>query len=275
MPSYLAKPVSPRVYHRAGAPSVWFLMDSPRRDGAGGPGDVADLMHRTPAGVRAAGVEWEAGPDGAVLLFPGGAPVTLGAGPETSFGSGVSMTICVRHFDPTGPVSGTTALVAKDGTTAREWAITFANRQLTFLTFDAGGTPHTVTQSSPVQYTAGRWNFVVAGYDAALGKSFLSLNAGPLMYGAGQGDVRTGAEPCTVGASHFYQDDAQKIGDVRFYPRALTPAEIARDYADPYWRLRPTSNVAVMQAPSGSGASFYDPFGGPTGHPLVSGGLVH
>ena len=144
-----------------------------------------------------------------------------------TFGPGVSKTISLWHYDPTGPILGSTALVAKDGMTAREWALFFGNRQITFLTFDAGGTPTGLTQSDPIQYTAGRWNHFLVGYDAGTRKSFLRINAGPLNESGVQNDVVAGSQSLTVGASEFYASNPQRIAYPLIFNRLLSTAEQA------------------------------------------------
>lgn len=161
------------------------------------------------------------------LSFPG-AFVDVPSSPTLQFTPGSSKTITAWVFDVNGSSTGTTAVVSKDGSTSREWALVFSNRQFIFLTFHSDSTTTQLTASS--SYTSGQWNFVVCGYDAVSGKDFIRFNKNPKELSAAHSAMRTGTQPLSIGQSSFYLSNSSYIDDVRIYNRVLSDSELNSYY---------------------------------------------
>jgi hypothetical protein len=245
------KPSTPRVHHRQGAPAAWFLMDHPRHTNAGDTGDVADLMGRVPAGTRQGGATWTAGPRGSCLALDGTGYVQVADTPAVQLTG--DWTLSLWSYAASG--SGTLMAASKQNdyhdaagwTTYHQnviggiWDFIFASGVAIFRTFVVPAPDQwnhyalTGTLSGSIllitKYYNGSW------LDAASFGATPSVNAHVLYLGnrdfATQGFV-TG-----------------RMDDVRFYSRALSAAEIAREYADPYWRLRPPSRAGRLAATFG------------------------
>lgn len=236
MPSYLAKPVSPRLYRREGAPALWALMGSPRRDGAGGSGDVADLMGAA-AGVRSTGCDWSVGPRGRCLSFDGTNGYATLSGPAASFTS-FSVSVWVRgagRYFVSSAASGSGLDCTLDNNPGG----------VRFMVSGAGA-----VAQAPILLNDGAWHHVVGVATPTLITLYLdglpvatAVASNPTAFPNGLVLGTYSGSP-TGGTFNW----SGQIDDARFYGRALPPEEIAREYAEPFWRLRPPTNAAVLFA---------------------------
>lgn len=206
---------------------VWFLMDLPRKTFPTDSGDVGDLMGHTPAATRASGITFAPGLRGNLLSFasansvtttdaglPAGAQprtmsvrMTLTASTKVLFDYGSSPAGERFYMGPYDIGSGCKLLVSMgDGVNVQ------ANTAL-----DDGVEHHLA-----VTWAAGTANLYVDGRLDGTGATTGSTALSGLF---------TIVE--NQGGSHVYTLD-----DLQVYDRALTPSEIAREYSDPFWRLR-------------------------------------
>jgi Concanavalin A-like lectin/glucanases superfamily len=222
------KPATPRIYPRTGAPDAWFLMDQPRQTRPGDAGDVWDLTGNLSAGSRSTATTWGNGAYGANLQFAGSTTgVDLGAN-VLPRDSGCTMLI---RATPTS-ISGYRTLLAHDSGSGGWW-------------LHSG-------QSNP--YFAG--GQAVGSATVSAGETHewaVTCAAGgvPALYLDGLPDSSTWGATSNPALSYRYIG-ADNGGDsfvgsmdwVKYWGRILSPAEIAREYADPFHWLQPPPRKA-------------------------------
>ena len=217
-----AKPRNPTVYRRQGMPVWWAYLDGPRKTRPGDAGDVADLTRRSPAATRSATVSWADGPYGRCLSISGSTTgVTLPTLPAMPGG----VTFLCR-CTPTS-VTGWHALLAYNNGTSN-WEL-YNGRQVvgypeTSATAIAANETHDLAVTVAPSFAS---KFYLDGRADGSGTS--STAGWPLAH-----------PPLYLGSDMAVGDSwTGKIHWVAIWPRVLTAAEIAREYADPFWRLRP------------------------------------
>lgn len=235
------KPANPVLARREGAPTFWAGWRGPTfgPDGAAGQ-DVRDITRHCPAGTRPSGCTWGAGPWGTCLVLDGSGPVaqTFPALANSPF------TIALRFsLSSTPSFAGLIAIgsVGSDNHCAHIFAASD-----TAIKFGLYNDDLTVTCPS---LGLGVWHEVVATLDVALLQSVYldGVLLGTRTAGAGfLGD--------TAGWIGSFQGAAFRMSGrvdlARVYPRAIPAAEVARDFASPYWRLRrPRHPVGRVSSP--------------------------
>lgn len=241
MPIYHPKPRNARLVHRAGAPMFWALMDDPRRTFPGDSGDVADATGNVRAGTRSGGCTWATGPYGRCLSFDGTSGLLTLPVPTPASHPTIAMRVCPATSSPIGmfdsaPVSANT--LRNYGADEIQWHP------------DAAG-------FGGLGLSAGVWYDLVFVFRYDTARRLDYYRDGRFVSSA---STLVTADPTfawttfTVGGINsgsvgYYQG---LMGDIRIYPRSLTPAEISRDFADPYWRFRPRRGMALLAATGGS-----------------------
>lgn len=234
----ITKPANPRIHHWAGAPVFWAAMDGPRRTYASDTGDVADLCGSAPAGTRAAGVTWAAGPYGPVIDCANAAsssslasPIDFGTGPIT-----ISCHLLVRSLsvDMYPTIQLNSAGPAALGIEVDHGKV--------YVYFGNGSTA--VFYTTPI--AANAWYHVVGVRSGTPGAKSLYFNGSAVPASSvGATNPAVTMNRFVVGGSTFNG----QVADLRIWPRALAADEVAREYADPWWRLRPPSRVATFFLP--------------------------
>lgn len=247
-------PVGSKIRDWSGAPSLWLRVAGPERTFASDSGDVADAIGGTPAGVRSGGCTWADGPRGKCLAFDGSTgTVTLGI--VAAPGPDITVMAWARSTSASG--SQPIAATEFDGT-----AVSFLLSVGPASQSYAGGFSyyHEGWQSAPGGADLrgdGLWHHhagVVSGatiayyVDGVLVSSAATL--APRVNSAT--DTQVGYYP------HEAARFPGQIDDFRIYPRALSAAEVARNFADPDRRLR------ARQRRRGSGPPALAPDGSPS-----------
>ena len=244
----LAKPRNPKIWYPSGAPVAWYLMDTPRGTRPGDTGDVADLTGGVSAGVRHNGCTWSPGPRGNSLAFDGsagyvdcGSPATLNITGNLTISAWVYFTgSSGNYYFITSNLDGSSGGFEFFHIPAGVVALQTAN-----------GSYHGL--SDGIGLAANAWTFVaatldVAGYGCFYHDGVLSatasLGANPI--GSSTSPFHIGERPGTTGSYNW----PGTIDDLQIYNRVLSPAEIARDYADPFWRLRRRLRAVAKAPPS-------------------------
>lgn len=234
----VVKPANPRLRRLDGAPSLWLACPGPRRTFGGDAGDVGDLAGNTPALVRPPSATWATGPYGPAVAFDG-APVPL---PFTVTGPNLTLSIRFRLSQPAGGFYGL-----------------FTTRDDGFcgLAFTGSGGNICGSWNATVgEYNSGPQMPVLPGvpYQAVMTLSPTLLVS--YLFNLASGAVDSYAIPGTYGPRPLRNwglggdpgiPDRSNRGifdDVRHYPRGLSAAEVAREVADPYWRLHAATRVA-------------------------------
>ena len=226
------KPGFPRIYHPEDAPAFWALMAAPQKTFGADTGDVGDLACGIAAGVRGTGVTWVDGPRGKCLSFAGTGGVSLGA-PKVNSNWPLTVSLWAK---PIGPLGSYIKLITKglnsefsiDAATTTLFSINLYSGAKFFWSASAGVWQHYAFTCDPTRAIVGYYN----------GRQFATSTADASGYGSG-GRLYLGTDN---GTGSFFTG---LMDDVRIYNRVLTPAEIARDYADPYWRLRRPRNHPI------------------------------
>ena len=226
-----AKPRVPRIYQTAGAPSYWALMGGPSRTHAADIGDVADLTGITPAAIRGGNATWVPGPRGNRLLFNGSgnavcAPVIPASVTftfrATYVGTAPGMVFALKSGSPGPALYFTTGLIA-------------------WNTFDGPANSFAPIPASAKDGSSHYYAVIVSPALTAL--YYDGLQIGTCTYKDPTSNyLAIGGLPA---AGAGWVGD---IDDFRVYPRVLSSAEIARDAADPYRRLREPSRIARIAA---------------------------
>ena len=217
-----AKPRNPTIYRRQGMPIWWAYLDGPRKTRPGDAGDVADLTRRSPAATRSASVTWADGPYGRSLSISGS---TTGVSLPTLAAMPGGITFLCR-CTPTS-VTGWHALLAFNNGTSN-WEL-YNGRQIigypeASTTAIAANETHELAVTVAPNYAS---KFYLDGRADGSGSS--SVAGWPLAH-----------PPLYLGSDGAVSDSwTGKIHWVAIWPRVLTATEIAREYADPWWRLRP------------------------------------
>ena len=244
-----AKYQSPIIYDRVGAPSFWAYMNGPGPTFPGDAGDVADLMRGTAAGVRSGGCTWAVGPRGRCLSVNGSNGIARFASSMSNSFTGnftVTLRFCPLSLSGIYPV-----LVSKDISFAGSgWLIGFRDSTGKFTATVPSGTGATAGTACVV----GTWYHGVAVYSGTTSVTATIYLNGIQVGSASVGTLSTTTNDLVIGADQGSSSTPNVaanysnaiIEDVRIYPRTLSAAEIARDYADPDWRLRPPSRTRLF-----------------------------
>jgi len=243
---------SPRVRHMDGAPVFWAYMDGPGRTFAGDVGDVADLMGRTPAGVRGSGATWADGPHGDGLAFDGtsAAPANFAAS-LTLPGGSFTLSVWVDRsnagtiFETNSAQTGFTVVDFGGFATSGHLSLYQSNWR-SFGSIPSGRLCHVAVSLDGVSGVA------TAYLDGSPIGSLTSCQPVPTMTG-----LRIGAQ---LGGWGPLQG---RIGSIALFGRVLSPAEIAREHADPDWRLRSRRSPAYFATPAGPSAPIFRRIPGP------------
>ncbi len=230
-------PSYPRIYQRTGGPVYWaYTAQGPRRTFAGDTGDVSDLAGNTPALTRGAGCNYLSGPNGSCISCDGTATgVAIGSDARLPMGSAPRTVGCWMKGPPVDP-----------------------NTNVFFLSYGGGGAYHSgfflgayqdamvFTQvgdsfKSTISITDNAWHRVWVTHDGTTQQMFIDgeFNASAVTA------VDTIPSVLVVGGAPARPQYNQicLVDDIQIYDRVLSPAEIARDYADPCWRLRRPSRT--------------------------------
>lgn len=200
-------------------------------------------MGSIPAGERHGGAAWARGQDGPCLAFDGssgyvqldefklsaGSPITIGywqyldaapSGANSAFNLGAATISGGERCQCHSPYS--------DGTIYWDFS-------------DAGG--GRLTASYAGHY--GQWTNVVLQADPIAGYQAIYLDGRLAASRASTSAPMAALAGAYVGAWNLAASYFEgKLSRFRVYPRILTAGEIARDFADPDWRLRPGSRPA-------------------------------
>lgn len=239
--SYAPKVASPRIWRPDGAPALWIYMDAPGPTFAGDAGDVADLTGSAPAGIRSAGCTWADGPTGGCLDHDGSGYAT------TRFEAAglAALTVEVRVLVKSGAASGGIF----------QWAgVPSSGDPFILIQYDGAGNVKFYVNGgyrATVPISTAAWHDVAATYDDGSGWGFyldgvaVGSYAGPI----GSLGIQLFAHDVYLGDG-YPGPLACRTAGARIYPRALSPAEVARDFADPDWRLRRPRATFALPGPS-------------------------
>lgn len=254
------KPTLPRLHTRDGAPRAWWLMDTPRGTFPGDTGDVYDLAGSTPAGVRSGGCTFGDGPHGRILAFDGatGSVALSNGGTTGPTKPPLPLTVAMSvRIDSADDAANGYALWRNDqfGLGGAYVGVQIATDGASGFEVDYGdnvstGGNHRRSKAASAVWTVGTWlrlvvvvrgptdmSIYVNGVD--VGGTY-SGTGGALAYSTAAGALGSGLSTHLPGA----------LDDVRVYDYDLSQAGVARDLADPFWRLRKRSLVAVLAAAS-------------------------
>ena len=223
------KPTAPRLYHREGAPVFWALMDAPRKTFPGDTGDVADLMGRTAAGVRTSGATWRSGQFGNGLSFDGTSGQVALGNPGTLNLTG-NLTISAWVNPSSTPVANS-EIVKKD----ESYILRFggSNSISSFLWIPGYTYVNTDVNVAPNN----TFTHVSVSYNGAV--LMIYINGKPVVSIARSGSLATTGQAAFIGSGGTGEYFPGLLDNILIYNRALSAAEVAREYADPWWRLRP------------------------------------
>jgi hypothetical protein len=246
------KPSTPRVYHRQGAPAAWFLMGQPRRTYPSDTGDVADLTGSVPAGVRTSACTWAAGPRGSCLAINGDNTTVVQFPAVSATGLVGDFTFMTWGIETGAGGAVMAASTQNDYHDANGWTTYHspaAGGIWDFLFFNA-------TFFRVNIGIDGRWHHYAITGRVVSGSTILMqyFDGVPVNAGTATGvTIQPTTHPLMIGRRDYatYDPVRGSMDDVRFYGRALSAAEIAREYADPYWRLRPPSRAGRLAATFG------------------------
>lgn len=222
MANFPVKPVGSLLYHPEGAPAFWAVMDAPRKTFASDAGDVADATGSHVSATRTGGCAWGNGPWGACLTADGS--------------SGYLTTPSVAGIKS---LSGWFYLPNKTG------YLFDARTSLSngYYTFNSG-----IGSGWASQYLNGA-SISVSTTPLPTNQWFHLLVTASSAF---TGTVRFFQRFSIVSGSDY---QAGSIADIKLFTHVPSETEIAREYADPWWRLRPPSNVATFVMPQLSPAS--------------------
>ena len=241
MPSLLSVPApvaaqnvtASRALRLKGAPANWFyLAGGGRTDPAGGPArDVFDLATGLVGTRSGPGASFANGPYGRCLGFDGSSWATV---PRATLTAEYTLTVVVNL--KSAALAGTFFQITHDGGVGIGVGTT---------TMDSPGNRIVGTAEGIAWYPTGvsyglGWHAVSM---QAKGSSVLFFLDGVLVNTlANVGFSDFPAQLAGIGgypSSSAQRTVSAQIADVKYYNYALTPAQVARDHADPYWRLRP------------------------------------
>jgi len=217
------------VYHRQGVPVAWFYMREARPTFPGDAGDVADITGRVAAGERTdVGCDFVPGPRGKRLAFDGAQFVNFGKQPSLRFTEAVTVSARVQTTNAGSSFRG---ICANEG----GWSIFLIDNEYCFYDWFANVINHSGFMANDgLEHTlttvfrggvAGGSEFFVDGRKVGVGT--WTNNDGP------SGLVQIGNN------GGITQQYSGFIDDVRVFDYPLSAAEIRREAADPFWRLRP------------------------------------
>jgi hypothetical protein len=219
---------------RQGAPAWWAYLEGPRRTFAGDAGDVADLMRNAPAGVRAAGCTWDRGPRGPCLTFNG----------------------------TTGKVTAAKAIAGPPFYASCWFLVTSKANYLALINCRDASFVGLFLSDKPGNPLTAAWNNNSTEYSAATG---LAVSTGKWYFGAFAvtptatttylGDPAAGTlQSFTLAEANAARTNTNwtfgcdpgiggdflpgSLDDLRLHAYAPTAQQVARDFADPDWRLR-------------------------------------
>ena len=239
-----AKPRVPRIYQPSGAPAFWALAHAPGGTHAQDVGDVADLMGVVPALARGAGCTWANGPSGRALAFDGTTAGNALSPLGFPYGGGwTGVTVTCRFQIPVGQsLSHYTILVSSDFNPRCFQFFITTTGQVGVAFFNGVVSVGSIGGSGP-DLRDGLWHEAAATWDGTTVRGYADgvLTASAALAGV----LPTGVVPIQIGnygpvglAGFGF---IGLISDARVYSYALTQAQIIRNVADPYWRLRPPS----------------------------------
>jgi hypothetical protein len=231
MNSYYA---NPRIRRRSGAPILWaYTAQGGRQTFPGDVGDVFDLAGRTSSGVKAGGCTWVDGPAGRALST-GSDFVDFGTGDLCNFtGSDFSVSFWCNPSTTGVPW----VPVCRGVYQTAGWYLLLSSSTIALTCNTVGVNNDLTTTSTP---------FVA---NAAQHIAVVRQGTGGAIYWNGVAQPVTGtlASPASFSGGHLYLDRYNTGGDnmsatmwdVQIYDYALSANQVARDYADPSWRLNP------------------------------------
>jgi hypothetical protein len=243
-----AKPRNPGRPTGHGLPVAWFLMGMPRPTFPGGAGDVADLMGTHQAGVRNGGCTLVRGPLGGKCLSLDGTSgyVTL----PTAVVLPGDFTLAFRINWTSVSSTGWGLILGSPGSATTDDGLFIKSSK---IDYDSGGTVHL----SAATLTPGTW------YDCAVtrGGDVVAFYVDGIPAG-----TATPASVKTLTVNQIGNDTLEFLGgsidNIRVDSRAWSAAEVAREHADPWRRLRPRRRLARLAAAISS------PAAGPRGRVL-------
>lgn len=245
MPTANLKPSSPYVHHRHGAPIFWPALCGPAKTYGSDSGDVADLMRGgiTTGARTASNCVWSKGQGGPALAFTAGGSVDFGVGNLDGKLTTRMTVACTVTFNAT---TFPQIVVSKfSGVSPFGWRMGLDGAGN--LHFYMGGTGGTGAPTSGAP-TVGRRYRMCGVYDGST--VTLYLDGASAASGVASGTVFASGGRLMMGTTDGTSPTLNAlVEDVQVFDRALTAAQVARDYADPWRRLRPPREfVAVPQA---------------------------
>jgi hypothetical protein len=215
----------------------------------GASGDVRDVAGGL-SGTRNGGAAWVDTPYAKGLSFDGSTGYALFGSGSPRPTTGLTVSLIVRWASFGADNSGHAPACCSASWGSDGWAI-YQNTSSPFNRLKAYvATPGGLAVvTGGTSLTTGVDYAVALTYDGATARIYLNgqldasaVQAGTITYGGSPG-VMLGRNPIP---SYF----AGQIPNALIYPKALSAAEIARDYADPTWFLRPDDNTPFGVAAS-------------------------
>lgn len=219
------KPINParRRHVAVGGPAAWLLMQGPQPGSTAG--DVLDVVRGT-AGVRSGGCTWTHGPHGPCLAFDGTGTLDLGNTAAFSPTAALDLSCWFQTA-----VSSAQYLAAKHDDSFYFGTGIVTAGKLHLYIGGVGGwyvSVATVTDNS--------WHHGRVVYDGGAVRVYVDGRLDSTF--SASGTMATGPTSLQLGIRSGGGGFAGAIDDFRFGAGAASTAEVARDFADPYWRVR-------------------------------------
>lgn len=247
----LCKPRVPAVQVRPGAPIFWAALCGPGRTCGADAGDVADLARLTPTGARSASnCAWTAGQGGPALSFGSGGSVDFGVGTLDARLT-TRMTVCATvTFNATGVSQNAVSKIS--AASPYGWRLGTDGAGNLHYYCGTTGTTGAPTGSAPTPARRYRLQGVFDG-----GQAYLYDAATLVTSAVATGSVNPSGAKLMLGTSDGFGGSLNGLlEDVQIFNYALTLSQLARDAADPWWRLRPPVARVFLPGKSIAAATF-------------------
>lgn len=230
-------PIGSTIRHGANPPAFWLPMLGRERTFASDAGDVAEASGSIPAGERHGGATWQDAVDGPCLAFDGSTGYVRCDGFRAPAGSPLTISYWQYLAGPPAGANSAFNLGQADtgGGDRCQCHSPYADSTIYWDYRDAGS--GRLTASYAGHY--GRWTHLALQVDPVAGYQAIYLDARLAASRASTASPMGAIAGAYVGAwnlaSSYFEG---KLSRFKVDLRILDPAEIARDFADPEWRLR-------------------------------------